>query len=360
MLRLTFLGTSAAQPTIQRNLTGLAVRRERELFLVDCGEGTQRQMIRYGTGFDVDAIFFTHFHADHYLGAIGFLRTLSMLGREAPLDVYGPRPARRLLDVMLFTGTEKLAFGVRIHEVRPGDSVRRDGCDLVPFETDHRTPSVGWALLEDARPGRFHPEKAAALGVPKGPLFGALQHGREACLKALYCPVCGYCDFDEPTWFCRNCGVQWQAQVPPQLPPELTALVLETLENKGLHKEEIDSLACVSVQIKEALGCIAAVGFKDGKFYLVANAPVLVIPGDVDALTGEDLQKLAAVVGQVQGASFLLKPPAVYFTLCAEMEGLNIETAAKTLADFQQVLRLRVDTALDRMAREGVRAASEP
>ncbi len=183
MLRLTFLGTSAAQPTIQRNLTGLAVRRERELFLVDCGEGTQRQMIRYGTGFDVDAIFFTHFHADHYLGAIGFLRTLSMLGREAPLDVYGPRPARRLLDVMLFTGTEKLAFDVRIHEVRPGEAVRRDGCDLVPFGTDHRTPSVGWALVEDARPGRFHPEKAIALGVPKGPLFGALQHGREVTLE---------------------------------------------------------------------------------------------------------------------------------------------------------------------------------
>ncbi len=182
MLRLTFLGTSAAQPTIQRNLTGLAVRRERELFLVDCGEGTQRQMIRYGTGFDVDAIFFTHFHADHYLGAIGFLRTLSMLGREPPLDVYGPRPARRLLDVMLFTGTERLAFEVRIHEVRPGEAVRRDGCDLVPFATDHRTPSVGWALVEDARPGRFHPEKAAALGVPKGPLFGALQHGREVTL----------------------------------------------------------------------------------------------------------------------------------------------------------------------------------
>jgi ribonuclease Z len=183
MLRLTFLGTSAAQPTIQRNLTGLAVRRERELFLVDCGEGTQRQMIRFGTGFDVDAIFFTHFHADHYLGAIGFLRTLSMLDRVGPLDVYGPRPARRLLDVMLFTGTERLAFDVRIHEVVPGDRIRRDGCDLVAFETDHRTPSVGWALVEDERPGRFHPEKAHALGVPKGPLFGALQHGREVTLE---------------------------------------------------------------------------------------------------------------------------------------------------------------------------------
>jgi len=178
MLRLTFLGTSAAQPTIGRNLTGLAVRRERELFLVDCGEGTQRQMIRYGTGFDVAAIFFTHFHADHYLGAIGFLRTLSMQGRAEPMDVYGPRPARKLLEVMLFTGTEKLAFEVRIHEVRPGEAVRRDGCHLVPFATEHKIASCGWALVEDERPGRFYPERAAALGVPHGPALGELQHGR--------------------------------------------------------------------------------------------------------------------------------------------------------------------------------------
>jgi ribonuclease Z len=182
MLRLTFLGTSAAAPTAQRNLSGLAMRRERELFLVDCGEGTQRQMIRFGTGFDVAAIFFTHFHADHYLGAIGFLRTLSMLGRADPLDLYGPRPARRVLETMLFTGTEKLAFEVRIHEVAPGAAVRRDGCDLVPFETDHRMPAVGWTLVEDGRPGRFHPERAAALGVPEGKLFGELQRGRPVTL----------------------------------------------------------------------------------------------------------------------------------------------------------------------------------
>ena len=182
MLRLTFLGTSAAAPTIHRNLTGHSVRREREHFLVDCGEGTQRQMIRFGTGFDLDAIFFTHFHADHYLGAIGFLRTLSMLGREAPLDLYGPRPAERLLRTMLFTGADRFGFEVRIHEVEPGAAIRRDGCFLHAFETDHRTPSVGWALVEDPRPGRFHPEKAAALGVPPGPLFGKLQRGEPVTL----------------------------------------------------------------------------------------------------------------------------------------------------------------------------------
>ncbi len=182
MLRLTFLGTSAAQPTIARNLTGLAVRRERELFLVDCGEGTQRQMIRYGTGFDVAAIFFTHFHADHFLGAIGFLRTLSMQGRVEPMDLYGPKPAKKLLEIMLFTGTERLAFEVRIHEVKPGEAVARDGCELVPFATEHKIASVGWALREQARPGKFHADRAAALGVPFGPLYGELQRGRAVTL----------------------------------------------------------------------------------------------------------------------------------------------------------------------------------
>jgi len=182
MLRLTFLGTSAAQPTIGRNLTGLALRRERELFLVDCGEGTQRQMIRFGTGFDVAAIFFTHFHADHFLGAIGFLRTLSMQGRVEPIDLYGPKPARKLLEIMLFTGTEKLAFEVRIHEVKPGEAVARDGCDLVAFPTEHKIASLGWALREHERPGKFHPDRAAALGVPFGPLYGELQRGRAVTL----------------------------------------------------------------------------------------------------------------------------------------------------------------------------------
>jgi ribonuclease Z len=183
MLRLTFLGTSAAQPTIRRNMSGLAVRREGELALVDCGEGTQRQLITFGAGFDVAAIFFTHFHADHYLGAIGFLRTLSMQGRTEPLDVYGPRPARRLLDTMLFTGTDRFGFEVRIHEVQPGEPVVRGACRWIPFATDHRTPSVGWSLVEDPRPGRFHPEKAAALGVPRGPAWGALQRGAPVTLE---------------------------------------------------------------------------------------------------------------------------------------------------------------------------------
>ena len=182
MLRLTFLGTSGAMPTAGRNLSGLSVRQGREHYLFDCGEGTQRQMIRYGTGFDVTAICFTHFHADHYIGAIGFVRTLSMLGRGRPLDAYGPAPARRFLEELLMGGTDPMSFEIRIHEVLPGDAVRRDGATLVPWATRHRITSVGWVLQEDARPGRFHPERAREAGVPEGEMWGELQRGRPVTL----------------------------------------------------------------------------------------------------------------------------------------------------------------------------------
>jgi ribonuclease Z len=169
-------------PTAARNLSGLSIRHGREHYLVDCGEGTQRQMIRYGTGFDVTAICFTHFHADHYIGAIGFVRTLSMLGRGRPLDVYGPAPARPFLDELLLGGTDPMAFEIRIHEVRPGDAIRRDGATLVPWATRHRIHSTGWVLHEDPRPGRFHPERARQAGVPEGELWGELQRGHPVTL----------------------------------------------------------------------------------------------------------------------------------------------------------------------------------
>src|SRR5919112_1563253 len=110
LLRLTFLGTSAAQPTLHRNLSGLAVKADADLLLFDCGEGSQRQMVRFGTGFTVDAVFFTNFHADHYLGIIGFLRTLGMGGRTTSLTLYGPPPAKRLLHQAVHLGVDALAF----------------------------------------------------------------------------------------------------------------------------------------------------------------------------------------------------------------------------------------------------------
>jgi ribonuclease Z len=177
LLRLTFLGTSAAQPTVSRNVSGLAVKADSDLLLFDCGEGSQRQMVRFGTGFAVDAVFFTHFHADHYLGIIGFLRTLGMLGREAPIALYGPAPARRLLEKAVYLGVEELAFDVNIVELEDGEVVHRDGYDVRAVRVDHRISAIGYALEELPRPGAFDPVKARALGVVPGPDFRKLQFG---------------------------------------------------------------------------------------------------------------------------------------------------------------------------------------
>jgi ribonuclease Z len=110
------------------------------------------------------------------------MRTLSMQGRPEPLDLYGPRGLARVVDRYVAGGIEQLSFDLRVQEVAPGDRIRRDGCDLLPFATRHGIPSVGWSLVEDERPGRFHPERAAALGIEEGPMFGALQRGKAVTL----------------------------------------------------------------------------------------------------------------------------------------------------------------------------------
>lgn len=182
ILRLTFLGTSAAMPTLHRNVSGLAVKADSDLLLFDCGEGSQRQMIRFGTGFAVDAVFFTHFHADHYLGIIGFLRTLGMGGREQPLTLYGPPSARKVLDAAIHLGVERLAFPVEVQELRGGEVIKRKGYGVRAVRVDHRVNALGYALEEDVRPGRFDPEAAKKLGVPSGPDFGRLQKGQAITL----------------------------------------------------------------------------------------------------------------------------------------------------------------------------------
>jgi ribonuclease Z len=182
MLSLTFLGTGAATPTIDRNVAGLALQREGETILFDCGEGSQRQMMRYGVGFSFAEIFFTHYHADHLLGVTGLLRTLGLMDRTAPVRLYGPRGAHRVLRAAIELGIERNKFPVEIEEVRPGDRLPRADYDIVVFETEHRADTVGYALAEHTRLGRFHPERARELGVPEGPLWGRLHRGETVTL----------------------------------------------------------------------------------------------------------------------------------------------------------------------------------
>jgi ribonuclease Z len=182
VLSVTFLGTGAACPTVDRNVAALAVQREGETILFDCGEGTQRQMMRYGVGFSFTEVFFTHFHADHMLGITGLLRTMGLQDRTAPVTLYGPRGARRILGAAMSLGIERNKFPVEVVEIRAGDRLRRDEYDIVVFETQHRADTVGYALAEHTRLGRFHPERARELGVPEGPLWGRLHKGETVTL----------------------------------------------------------------------------------------------------------------------------------------------------------------------------------
>jgi ribonuclease Z len=182
MLTLTFLGTGAACPSVERNVSGLALSREGETLLFDCGEGTQRQMMRYGVGFSFREIFFTHYHADHMLGLTGLLRTMGLQDRTAPVTLYGPRGAAKILGAAVSLGIERSRFPVEIIEVKADERLRRDDYDLVAFPTEHRADTIGWALVEHDRLGRFDPAKAAALGIPEGPLWGRIHRGESVAL----------------------------------------------------------------------------------------------------------------------------------------------------------------------------------
>jgi ribonuclease Z len=182
MLSLTFLGTGASIPTLDRNVAGIAIQREGETLLFDCGEGNQRQMMRYGVGFTFNEIFFTHYHADHMLGITGLLRTMGLQDRSTPVTLYGPKGAQRILGAAVMLGIERNKFPIEIIEIKAGDRLAHDQYDIVVFETEHRADTVGYALVEHERLGRFNPDRARDLGIPEGPLWGQLHKGKAVTL----------------------------------------------------------------------------------------------------------------------------------------------------------------------------------
>jgi ribonuclease Z len=175
-LDVLFVGTAGSAPSARRGLPATLVRRGGDRLLFDCGEGTQRQLVRSIGLIELEEVFLTHFHADHVLGLPGMLKTFSLRQRERALTVYGPRGLRdlfRLLQPIVGRPT----FPLEMEELAANDELDRDGYRIAAYATDHAPGSIGYALVEDPRPGAFDPARASELGVTPGPDFGRLQSG---------------------------------------------------------------------------------------------------------------------------------------------------------------------------------------
>ena len=176
-LDLLFVGTGGSAPTARRGLPALLVRRGGEQVLIDCGEGTQRQLMRSSGLVELDLVLLTHLHADHWLGLPGMLKTFDLRERTAPLTVAGPEGTAAALTALLRT-TGTVRYPLEILELAAGDELRRDGWTIHALAAEHRIRHArAYALVEDGRPGRFDPERARALGVTAPPDFGRLQRG---------------------------------------------------------------------------------------------------------------------------------------------------------------------------------------
>jgi ribonuclease Z len=177
-LSVVFLGTGGSVPTARRGTACLLVRIGGERILFDCGEGAQRQMQRSTGLVQLDEIYLTHYHADHYLGLPGLLKTYDLQDRQRPLRIVGPKGLHNLFAVLgrIFG---KLSYDVELVELAEGDAVGHEGYEIRSFPVEHRMRALGYALVEDERPGRFDPDAAARLGVQPGPDFSRLQEGEQ-------------------------------------------------------------------------------------------------------------------------------------------------------------------------------------
>jgi len=183
-MKLVFLGTSGSIPTVQRGLPAIALKRDRELLLFDCAEGTQRQMALAGLSpMKLSKIFITHLHGDHFLGLAGLVQTLSLMGRTKKLEVYCPPGMKERIERYLGIPFFTLMFEVEVHELEPGEELVQEGYAIKTCGVEHPVPALAYALIEDPRPGKFYPEKAIALGVKPGPDFSRLKAGQSIKLR---------------------------------------------------------------------------------------------------------------------------------------------------------------------------------
>src|SRR5881296_3032975 len=185
-MKIVLLGTSSAVPTLTRGLSSTAVIRDGDVFLFDCGEGTQVQLMRSGVKRSrIHSIFIGHLHGDHLYGIAGLLSTLHLEGREEPLNVFGPEGLRPYLNASFRTSELQFRFRLHVQEFPRGFRGRVvEGPEFYveALPLDHSIFCLGWRLQEKTKPGVFDVERAEAMGIPRGPLYGKLQHGEDITL----------------------------------------------------------------------------------------------------------------------------------------------------------------------------------
>lgn len=180
-MQIVFLGTSSAAPTAERGLSSIALMRDGELLLFDAGEGMQRNFIKSGLGMNRKMkVFVTHMHADHCVGLLGLLQTMSLLGREQRLDIYGQPRLKEFLEENMRIINFGLTFEVAIHTIeKEGMVVQERDYQVTCCEALHSVPALSYRLDEFDRPGAFNVDAVKERGIPEGELYGRLQRGND-------------------------------------------------------------------------------------------------------------------------------------------------------------------------------------
>ena len=183
---MVFLGTSGSVPTLKRSLPSVVVECPRQLWMFDCGENTQRQMMQAKVSFHRKLkVFLTHLHGDHVLGLPGVLQTMALMDRKEAVQIYGPKGIKDFLVCTKETLNFGLTFPVEIYEIlSEGVIVDEEEYSLIAVKSNHAVEGYAYAFEEKPRAGKFYPKKAKELGVPVGELWSKLQSGEEVTLPA--------------------------------------------------------------------------------------------------------------------------------------------------------------------------------
>lgn len=184
-MQITFLGTSSGVPTRSRNVSSIALRlpQRPEIWLFDCGEGTQHQFLRSDLKVSqISRIFITHLHGDHIFGLTGLLASCGLAGNAKRIDIYGPAGLSDYLQACVRYSQTHFSYPVKVHTIQPGMIFEDEEYQVVCGYLKHRVTALGYRIIEKDKPGRFDVEKAQQLGIPPGPIYAQLKQGKTVTL----------------------------------------------------------------------------------------------------------------------------------------------------------------------------------